>query len=52
MGIRYNNWIEIKFRLNNEDSKDVTVPFLVIQEKFEQPVVGCNVIELFVKRNR
>ena len=47
--IPYSGWIETKFRLNRENSNDVTVPFLVTPERLEQPIIGYNVIELFVQ---
>ena len=47
--IPYKGWIETKFRLNKEDSKEVTVPFLVTPEHLKQLIVGYNVIELFAK---
>ena len=47
--IPYKGWIEIKFRLNREDEKEVTVPFLVTPEQLQQPIIGYNVIELFVQ---
>ena len=47
--IPYKGWIEIKFRLNREDEKEVTVSFLVTPEQLQQPIIGYNVIELFVQ---
>lgn len=49
--IPYKGWVEATFRLNGEEDKEVTVPFLVTQEYLEQPIIGYNVIELFVKDN-
>ncbi|CAB3983474.1 Retrovirus-related Pol poly from transposon [Paramuricea clavata] len=42
-------WVEARFRLNREDEKEVTVPFLVTPEQLEQPIIGYNVIELFLQ---
>ena len=36
-------------RLSNENEAEVRVPFLVTKEEIEQPIIGCNVIELMVK---
>ena len=47
--IPYKGWIEIKFRLNREDEKEVTVPFLVTPEQLQQPIIGYSVIELLVQ---
>ncbi|CAB4044519.1 Hypothetical predicted protein, partial [Paramuricea clavata] len=47
--IPYKGWVEARFRLNREDEKEVTVPFLVTPEQLEQPIIGYNVIELFLQ---
>lgn len=47
--IPYKGWIEARFRLNGEGNKEVTVPFLVTEERLDQPIIGYNVIELLVK---
>lgn len=39
------------FQLKKDNLKEVKVPFLVTSEKLEQPIVGDNVVELFVKTN-
>ena len=41
--IPYKGWVEARFRLNQEDEKEVTVPFLVTHERLEQPIIGYNV---------
>ena len=41
--------MEARFRLNREDEKEITVPFLVTPEQLEQPIIGYNVIELFLQ---
>jgi hypothetical protein len=43
--IAYKGWVEARFRLNREDEKEITVPFLVTPEQLEQPIIGYNVIE-------
>ena len=47
--IPYKGWVEARFRLNREDEKEITVPFLVTPEQLEQPIIGYNVIELFLQ---
>ena len=47
--IQYKGCIKTKFRLNKEDSKEVTVPFLETAEQLEQPIVGYSVTKLLVK---
>ena len=49
--IPYKGWVEAKFRLDGENEKEVTVPFLVTEEHLDQPIIGYNVIELLVKDN-
>ncbi len=44
--------MEARFRLNREDEKEVTVPFLVTPKQLEQPIIGYNVIELLVQEDK
>ena len=47
--IPYGGWVEIGFRLTNENETEIRVPFLVTKENIEQRIIGFNVIELMVR---
>ena len=49
--IPYNGWVGVNFKLLNNSAKEITVPFLVTNEDLNCPIIGYNVIELFVKDN-
>ena len=49
--IPYNGWVGLNFKLLDNSVTEVTVPFLVTKEKLQCPIIGYNVIELFVKDN-
>ncbi len=44
--IPYNGWVGINFRLLDKETSEISVPFLY------SPIIGYNVIELFVKDNK
>ena len=49
--IPYDGWVEIKFKLQGKFSKEKIVRFLVTKEKIQLPIIGYNVIELFITDN-
>ena len=49
--IPYNGWVGVSFKLPDETATEITVPFLVTKEQLDCPIIGYNVIELFVKDN-
>ena len=49
--IPYNGWVEINFKLL-DDTSEISVPFLVTREELSLPIIGYNVIELFIKDNK
>ena len=49
--IPYNGWVGLNFKLLDNSVTEVTVPFLVTKEELQCPIIGYNVIELFVKDN-
>ena len=46
--IPYCGWVEIKVRLRGNDNQEILVPFLVTEQNIGPPIIGFNVIELFV----
>jgi hypothetical protein len=50
--IPYNGWVGINFRLLDKETSEISVPFLVTSEEMNSPIIGYNVIELFVKDNK
>jgi hypothetical protein len=49
--IPYNALVGVNFKFLNNSAKEITVPFLVTNEDLNCPIIGYNVIELFVKDN-
>ena len=47
--IPYCGWVEIKVRLRGNDNQEVLVPFLITEQNIGPPIIGFNVIELFVR---
>ena len=50
--IPYDGWVEVTLKLQGNLAKEITVPFLVTKEKIQMPIIGYNVIELFMLDNR
>ena len=50
-GIPYNGWVGINFKLLDDTTNEISVPFLVTREELSIPIIGYNVIELIVKNN-
>jgi hypothetical protein len=49
--IPYNGWVGINFRLLDDATSEISVPFLVTSEELSISNIGYNVIELFIKDN-
>ena len=49
--IPYSGWVGLNFKLLDNSVAEVTAPFLVTKEELQCPIIGYNVIELFVKDN-
>ena len=50
--IPYNGWVEINFKLLDNATSQISVPFLVTRKELSLPIIGYNVIELFIKDNK
>ena len=48
--IPYEGWVELAFLLKVKSHSTITVPFFVTEKKIGTPILGYNVIELFVKQ--
>ena len=49
--IPYSGWVGVSFKLLDNTATEITVPFLVTEEQLDCPIIGYNLIELFVKDN-
>lgn len=47
--IPYCGWIELNVRLQDTNSPELLVPFLVTKQKLDLPIIGYNVIETMIK---